>query len=103
MVDKYIIGILIFVLFLLAASIALFTWKLHKAEVNIENLETEIHTLNHFRELQHSTNNAVNESLREMSSKIGEVYLTIDEISRKVTNALNKLTMTSAKGENNNE
>ena len=54
--------------------------------------------IDNFRNIKHAEY-----KLGRINLMTGQGYLTIDEISRKVTNALNKLTMTSAKGENNNE
>ena len=86
MVDTYIITLLIGALVALILAISVFTWMTRHNERRIEELESQVESLNHFHALQSGTNKETDEAIRLMSQ-------TTAEVDRKVSNILNKMTV----------
>lgn len=86
MVDTYIITLLIGALVALILAISVFTWMTRHNERRIEELESQVESLNHFHALQSGTNKETDEAIRLMNQ-------TTEEVVRKVSNILNKMTV----------
>jgi|GEM_PF-2740946 len=86
MVDTYIITLLIGALVALILAISVFTWMTRHNERRIEELESQVESLNHFHALQSGTNKETDEAIRLMNQ-------TTAEVDRKVSNILNKMTV----------
>ena len=86
MVDTYIISLLMCSIIALIVAIGVFTLKTVRNEKRIEELESQVESLNHFHALQSGTNKETDEAIRMMSQ-------TTAEVDRKVSNILNKMTV----------
>ena len=86
MVDTYIITLLIGALVALILAISVFTLMTRHNERRIEELESQVESLNHFHALQSGTNKETDEAIRLMNQ-------TTAEVDRKVSNILNKMTV----------
>ena len=86
MVDTYIITLLIGALVALILAISVFTWVTRHNERRIDELESQVESLNHFHALQSGTNKETDEAIRLMNQ-------TTAEVDRKVSNILNKMTV----------
>ena len=86
MVDTYIITLLIGALVALILAISVFTWMTRHNEKRIEELESQVESLNNFHALQSGTNKETDEAIRLMNQ-------TTAEVDRKVSNILNKMTV----------
>ena len=93
MVDTYIITLLIGALVALILAISVFTWMTRHNERRIEELESQVESLNHFHALQSGTNKETDEAIRLMNQKVELASSTTAEVDRKVSNILNKMTV----------
>jgi uncharacterized coiled-coil protein SlyX len=93
MVDTYIISLLMCSIIALIVAIGVFTLKTVRNEKRIEELEFQIESINHFLALQNGTNKEINEAVRLMSKKVENANSTSADIDRKVSNILNKMTV----------
>lgn len=91
MVDTYIITLLMCSIVLLAIAIALFTYKTVRNEHRIEDMESQIKSINNFRAMQNENNRAVNESINLLNNKLESSVAKFDDEFRKVSNILNKI------------
>ena len=94
MVDTYIITLLIGALVALILAISVFTWMTRHNERRIEELESQVESLNNFHAFQNKTNKDTDEAINLLDKKVELAKSNTDEIDRKVSNILNKMTVT---------
>ncbi len=92
MADTYIISLLMCSIIALIVAIGVFTLKTVRNEKRIEELESQVESLNHFHALQSGTNKETDEAIRLMNQKVELASSTTAEVDRKVSNILNKMT-----------